>query len=218
MLIGLPQKSLDSITRRKPYIDLEDGADYFDFIKNSSGAQRRTFEIPDELIEEFLERDVESIIRHHTFTMGMDIELARRYGSFDMSQQIDDIAAEYDRLIGETTDFARRSELAKAKEADVRDIRALRDRLRGTYGASKDPHTLSSRSIRVMKSFNTLVGMGSAMVSSVPDIARLVMVEGFANTYHKGFKALFDSNANIVRKWLGQNLTKRLLLLMLFLA
>lgn len=199
---------LDNITRRKPFIDLEGGSDYFDFIKNSSGAQRRTFEIPDELIEEFLERDVESIIRHHTFTMGMDIELARRYGSFDMSQQIDDIGAEYDRLISETTNFARRSELARAKEADIRDTRALRDRLRGTYGASKDPHTLSSRSVRVMKSFNTLVGMGSAMVSSVPDIARLVMVEGFANTYHKGFKALFDNNANIVREMAKPELNK----------
>jgi hypothetical protein len=130
----------------------------------------------------------------------MDIELARRYGSFDMSDQIDEIAREYDRLISETSDFAKRSELAKAKQADIRDIRGLRDRLRGTYGASKDPHAFSSRFVRTMKSFNVLVGMGSAMVSSVPDIARIVMVEGFSNAYHKGFKSMFDQQAYTIKQ------------------
>ncbi len=33
------------------------------------------------------------------------------------------------------------------------------DRLRGTYGASKDPHQLS-RFTRTMKSFNVITGMG----------------------------------------------------------
>lgn len=191
---------LDSVTRRKPFVDLEGGYDSLDFIKNASGAQRRSFEIPDELIEEFLERDIETLVKHHVKTMGMDIELARRYGSFDMSDQIDEIAREYDRLISETSDFAKRSELAKAKEADIRDIRGLRDRLRGTYGASKDPHAFSSRFVRTMKSFNVLVGMGSAMVSSVPDIARIVMVEGFSNAYHKGFKSMFDQQAYTIKQ------------------
>ena len=34
---------LDNITRRRPYIDLEGGADYFDFIKSPSGAQKKNF-------------------------------------------------------------------------------------------------------------------------------------------------------------------------------
>ena len=191
---------LDSITRRRPYIDLEGGADYFDFIKSPSGAQKRTFDIPDELVEEFLERDVEAIVRHHTQTMGMDIELARKYGSFDLKSQLDEISGEYDRLIRETTDLDKRAKLAKDKERDINDLLGLRDRLRGTYGASKDPHTLASRALRIAKSFNVLTGMGSAMISSVPDIARLVMVEGLSNAYHRGFKTLFDEQAFLIRQ------------------
>lgn len=199
---------LDNITRRKPYIDLEGTSDYFDFIKNASGAQRRTFEIPDELVEEFLERDVEAVIRHHTQTMGMDIELARRYGSFDLKTQIDEVANEYDRLIDEAVDFETRSKLAKDKKRDLEDLMGLRDRLRGTYGASKDPHTLASRAVRVMKSFNVLTGMGSAMISSVPDIARLVMVEGLSNAYHRGFKTLFNEQASLIRDMAKPELDK----------
>ena len=132
--------------------------------------------------------------------MGMDIELTRKYGDVSMSGVLDDIVGEYNRLIKETPDAAKRGELKKAMEADIRDVRGLRDRLRGTYGASKDPHALSSRFVRVMKSINTLAGMGSAVISSVPDVARLVMVEGFENAYGKGFRTLFNDQAQLIKQ------------------
>lgn len=194
---------LDTVTRRRPYLDLEGAEDSLDFVKTPSGAQARTLAIPDELLEEFLENDIETLLRHHVKTMGMDIELTRKYGDVSMSGVLDDITEEYNRLIKETTDSAKRSQLSKGMEDDLRDVRGLRDRLRGTYGASKDPHALSSRFVRVMKSINTLAGMGSAVISSVPDVARLVMVEGFENAYSKGFKTLFNEQAKIIRR-MGQ--------------
>ena len=50
-----------------------------------------------------------------------------------------------------------------------------------------------------MKSFNVLVGMGGATVSSIPDLARVVMVEGFKNSYGKGLKAAFRENARLLK-------------------
>jgi hypothetical protein len=417
---------LDTVTHRRPYVDLEGVSDNLDWIKTPSGAQSRTLDIPDDLLEEFLENDVETLLRHHVKTMGMDIELTRKYGDVSMSSVIDDITQEYNRLMGKVSEkidnivsgqsisikvhrgsggkgkvsfeesalgdglyFATNAKTAsrfgkqvdevditlknplkitsddelmalfrqaglnadelqaakkayddfmsamaekrkslgtgkslsenkkltdewfaefdsgynkvaasysslrqsymkqlrqwaesnghdsisinfglndfdqvtkgkltpfkimdeysnvagkggrhqileetfshdqivvfnkkfddygsvgttrnqddiarleKAMEADLRDIRGLRDRLRGTYGASKDPHALSSRFVRTMKSINTLAGMGSAVVSSVPDVARLVMVEGFENAYSKGFATLFDRQAKLVRQ------------------
>lgn len=190
---------LDTVTRRRPYFDLEGADDSLDFVKNASGAHARSFEIPDELIEEFLENDIETILRHHVKTMGMDIELTRRFGSIDMEDVIVSTRNEYQRLIDETADIAKRTELAKAMERDITDIRGLRDRLRGTYGASKDPHSMSSRFVRVMKSFNVLTMMGSAMISSVPDVARIVMVEGFDAAYKNGFATLFNESARRLR-------------------
>jgi len=199
---------LDTVTRRRPFIDYEHATDALDWIKNPSGAQARTLEIPDELIEEFLENDIEALLRSHTRTMGMDIELTRKFGSSSMDDLIKQVEDEYQRLIGETADYQKRSQLAEGLKNDLRDIRGLRDRLRGTYGASKDPHALSSRFVRVMKSFNVLTGMGSAMISSVPDIARISMVEGFTNAYGKGFASMFDRQARIIRTMSKKELEK----------
>lgn len=417
---------LDTVTHRRPYVDLEGVSDNLDWIKTPSGAQARTLDIPDDLLEEFLENDVETLLRHHVKTMGMDIELTRKYGDVSMSGVLDEVTQEYNRLMGKVSEkidnmvtgqsisvkvhrgsggkgkvsfeesalgdglyFATNAKTAsrfgkqvdevditlknplkitsddelmalfrqaglnadelqaakkayddfmsamaekrknlgtgkslaenkkltdewfsefdsgynkvagnysslrqsymkqlrqwaesnghdsisinfglddfdqvtkgkltplkimdeysnvagkggrhqileetfshdqivvfnkkfddygsvgatrnqadivkleKAMEADLRDVRGLRDRLRGTYGASKDPHALSSRFVRNMKSINTLAGMGSAVVSSVPDVARLVMVEGFENAYSKGFSTLFNRQSKIIRQ------------------
>ncbi len=199
---------LDTVTHQRPYLDLEGATDSLDWVKRASGVQARTLEIEDELIEEFLESDIEILMRHHVKTMGMDIEIARRYGDVNMQSVLDDVADEYKKLMKEAPSPEARAELARALERDINDIRGLRDRLRGTYGASKDPHALSSRVVRVMKSFNVLAGMGSAMVSSVPDVARIVMVEGLSNAYRKGFMALFDEQAAIISRMSKDELSK----------
>jgi len=199
---------LDTVTHQRPYLDLEGATDGLDWVKRASGVQARTLEIEDELIEEFLESDIETLVRHHVKTMGMDIEIARRYGDVNMQSVLDDVAEEYKTLMKEAPNPEARAELARALERDINDIRGLRDRLRGTYGASKDPHALSSRVVRVMKSFNVLSGMGSAMVSSVPDVARIVMVEGLSNAYRKGFMALFDEQAAIISRMSKEELSK----------
>ena len=186
----------DSVTRSKPYLDVNTGD--LDELLSPSSAKMRSLEIPDELIEDFLESDVEVLLRHHTRTMGMDIELARRFGGIDMKNVIDDVTAEYEKLISEAGTLEAKQALRKELQNDLRDIRGLRDRLRGTYGASKDPHAMSSRFVRTMKSFNVLVGMGGAMVSSIPDVARVVMVEGFTNSYEKGLKRQFSATVRAV--------------------
>jgi len=199
---------LDTVTRRKPFIDYESATDALDWLKAPSGAQARSLNIPDEVLEEFLESDIEALMRTHVKTMGMDIELTRKFGDSSLEDVIGQVEREYQRLISETQDFKRRSQLAEGLENDIRDIRGLRDRLRGTYGASKDPHQLSSRFVRVMKSFNVLTSMGSAVVSSVPDIARVAMVEGFLNAYGRGFMSYFDESAKIVRQMSKPELEK----------
>ena len=62
-----------------------------------------------------------------------------------MQKVLDDVADEYKVLMDNAPDATKRRELKLAMENDIRDIKGLRDRLRGTYGASKIPHALSSR-------------------------------------------------------------------------
>ena len=95
--------------------------------------------------------------------------------------------------------------LEKSMADDLRDVRGLCDRLRGTYGASKA--CTSSRVVRVMKSFNVLVGMGrNGQFCS--RCCSIVMVEGLSNAYRKGFMALFDEQAAIISRMSKEELSK----------
>lgn len=183
----------DTVTRSRPYMMLDEVSDEIDFITQASGSKLRNFKIPDKLIEEFLENDIEVLLRHHTRTMGMDIELTRKFGDISMADNIKFIMDDYKKLIKDTTDPIKRRQLKASLESDLKDLRGLRDRVRGTYGASKDPHRISSRFVRGMKSFNVIVGMGGAVLSSVPDMARSVMVEGMNNFYRHGLTDLFNT-------------------------
>jgi phage shock protein A len=187
------REMFDTVTRSRPYMMLDEVSDEIDFITQASGSKLRNFKIPDKLIEEFLENDIEVLLRHHTRTMGMDIELTRRFGDISMEDNIKFIVDDYKKLIKETSDPIKRRSLKESMESDIKDLRGLRDRIRGTYGASKDPHRLSSRFVRGMKSFNVIVGMGGAVLSSIPDVARSIMVEGMDNFYRHGLTDLFNT-------------------------
>jgi len=199
---------IDQVTRNKPYYNLDEGIDSIDWITQASSTKARTFEIPDRLVVDFLENDVEAILRHHTTTMGMDIELTRAFGDVSMGNVIKQVTDEYNTIIKQAPTTAERQKLAKQLEDDLRDIRGLRDRLRGTYGASKDPHALSSRAVRTMKSFNVLVGMGSAVVSSVPDVMRTIMVEGLKATNEKGLRHFFKNSRTVIKQLSKKELNK----------
>ena len=86
---------MDQVTRSKPYYDLPDEAMNIDWITNASSTKARTFEIPDNLIDDFLDNDVESVLRHHTRTMGMDIELTRTFGDIDIADLIKAVEDDY---------------------------------------------------------------------------------------------------------------------------
>ena len=86
-------------------------------------------------------------------------------------------------------EFARAFERAKTISGDKRQW------LRGHAVHRKDPMIIQPCCWGYMKSFNVLAGMGSAMVSCVPDVARSVMVDGLFNAYRKGFMALLDEQA-----------------------
>lgn len=187
-------------TNSRPFYNIEEGTSQIDWITNASGAKARTFEIPDKLIEKFLENDIEVLARHHTKTMGMDIEITRKFGNVSMSKIIEQITEEYNALVKQAPTIAEKQKLKKGLADDLRDIRGLRDRLRGTYGASKDPHNMTSRFVRQMKSFNVLVGMGGAAISSIPDIARPVMTEGFKNVYEHGLRHMFKNQRSLVKQ------------------
>lgn len=152
----------------------------------------RTFMIPDEMIERWLESDIDMVGRQYHRVMAADVELARRFGSVDMADQIKAIREDYAKLRAATTDEKKLAKLADAEKADIRDIQGVRDLIRGTFGSEGGNF---ARIARLSNMFNYIRSMGQVTLSSLPEAARGAMVHGlrpFVSTLGKintaGFK------------------------------
>jgi hypothetical protein len=138
----------------------------------------RTLLIPDERIEDFLESDVNYIMESYLRQVAPEIELTAQFGRKDMGEQIRQVSEEYTRLIKEAKTPKRRAALEKQREADIRDITAMRDRLLGTYGAPQDPRSFFVRAGRVARNINFLRLLGGMTVSAATDLMRPMMQHG----------------------------------------
>lgn len=161
-------------------------------LKSAPSLKERTFAIPDLFtdgvtrVEDFLESDVERIMNFYIRTMAPDIELARKFGTADMAEQIKKIQDAYSKRMNAAKTEAERKRLNDRRIDDIRDISAMRDRLRGTYAAPSDPNSILSRTVTVIKDWNYMRLLGGMVISSMPDAARPAMTQGLGRAIGRG--------------------------------
>lgn len=160
----------------------------------SSALRGRVFNIPDNLIQDFLENDIELLSRTYTRSMAADTELVERFGDVNLTTQIKEVVEDFNKKIAKAgDDETLAKKLQKQKDAAVRDIAGIRDRLRGTYGIPEDPDSILLRAGRVVRSLNYLRLLGGMTVSAIPDLARTVMVNGMSRTFSQGLIPLIKN-------------------------
>lgn len=142
----------------------------------------RSLLIPDERIEDFLESDINHVMESYLRQVGPEIELTAQFGSKDMGEQIRQVSEEYTQLIKDAKTPKERAKLERQREADLRDIEAMRDRLIGTYGAPKDPRSFFVRAGRVARNVNFLRLLGGMTISAATDLMRPVMQHGLSKS------------------------------------
>lgn len=148
-------------------------------------ARERTFNIPDHLIEEYLENDIRRIASAYTRTMAADAELTAAFGRADMQPALDRITAHYNQLrAGKSASEAAR--LTRREARDIKDIEAMRDRVRGTHGLPADPNGLLNRAYLVARDLNYLRLLGGMTLGALSDMGSIVMKEGLARTVGSG--------------------------------
>tara|TARA_R110000772_G_scaffold24711_2_gene64929 strand:- start:667 stop:5916 length:5250 start_codon:yes stop_codon:yes gene_type:complete len=147
--------------------------------------RNRTFLIPDKMVEEFLDNNIEDLGRMYLRATAVDIELTRKFGGVDMTAELAEMDDWYKQAITNAKTEKQRISLQKKHDQDVKDIRDMRDRLRGTYG-QVDPDNPFVRANRFARNLNYMRFMGGVVASSVPDVARIFMAEGFTKTFTKG--------------------------------
>lgn len=160
--------------------------------KHAGFTKSRTLSIPDERIKNYLESDVNYVMENYVRQVAPEIELTKKFGRVDMDGQIKAITEDYNRLISEAASPKERAKLEKRRDADLRDIRAMRDRLLGTYGAPKDPASFFVRAGRVARHVNFLRLLGGMTISSLPDMARPIMQHGLRSALKPLGKMMTD--------------------------
>lgn len=170
--------------------------------KNRRGPlEERTFNIPDELIEEFLESDVEKVGRYYSRVMSADVELTKRFGSANLEDTISNIRQDFGKLrqavnADENLTAAQKEKSLRAldsrEKADVRDVEAIRDLVRGTYKRGENASNFA-RVARVAGTLNYLRALGGVTVSSLPDLGRVLMVHGMTGLVKDGLVPLISN-------------------------
>lgn len=158
--------------------------------------KERLLRIESSQIQDFLELDIEQILRAQVRTMSADVEISRKFGSVDLAEQIRKINDEADAKIAQATTPKDRQRLEKARKAAVRDVEGIRDRLRGQYKLPDNPDGIVLRAGRVIRNLNYLRLLGGMTISAIPDMAKPVFTYGLTSTFKDGFLPL-------VRNWKG---------------
>ena len=154
--------------------------------------RNRVFQIDDEIVEEFLENDIETLGARYLQNVAGDVELVRKFNDVNMTDQLKDINTWYaKKKTDKSLTPKQQQKLEKQRESDVRDIAGMRDRIRGVYGFSED--NIWTRMARSSRDLNYLRLLGGVTVSSLPDVSRVFMAEGFAKTFKSGLAPLIKN-------------------------
>lgn len=163
--------------------------------------KERTFNIPDELVEDFLESDIRMVMRRYAQVAGTELALAKRFGKADMRDRLIEIGNEYAELRSKAQrDRAlspeqkqKRLEALTAEERAVMDaLGDMRDILRNKFAAEHE-NTVTARTLRQARQFNFMRVLGEVLFSSIPDAGRTIMTQGLGRYYRHGLKPLMQN-------------------------
>jgi hypothetical protein len=174
--------------------------------------KERLLRIESRKIQDFLNTDIEEVMHSQVRTMSADVELAKKFGSPDMAEQIRQINDEANRKIAavdgmtgkggkpatEEAKAKERTRLDRARKAAVRDIKGMRDRIRGQYALPSNPNGIALRAGRVVRNLNYLRLLGGMTLSAFGDLGGIVLKHGLTSTFKDGFVPLI-TNLRAVR-------------------
>lgn len=181
---------------RLPYADKSPGGAVPTDPNAPGGAlARRTFQMPDELLEEWLESDAELVGKRFLRNVVPEIVLAERFGDSMLTEDIRKIMDEAQAHASGKGEAEARQIFAE-RDAAIRDVAAVRDRIKGTFalaGATKLRN--AGRVVTALRNYNTLADLGGSTLSSVPDIAGVVFRYGLGTVFGDAWRPFMSGLA-----------------------
>lgn len=176
-----------------------------DLVGKAGSLKARTLTIPDNMVADFLENDIEKIVDRYVRQMSSDIVLTRKFGSKNMDDTFSSIHSEYDDLMNAVrTEYtaagkankidAEKERLERLRSRDVEDLTHLRDKIIGTAGKVDGSERLWARGAKSLRALTAVSRLGGMAISSLSDMARPIMVHGFSR-YAKSLAVLATNPA-----------------------
>lgn len=160
--------------------------------KEAAPLMKRVLTVPDEMMEEFLIRDIEKVARAYTRSLAPDIELTKKFGDVGMKEQLAKLQDEFNAKVNAAPSAKERARLDHEYKAAAERIGATRDRIRNIYGAPSNPDGLLHRAGKLALNLNYLARLGGMTISSFPDLARPIMRYGL-NAFRDGWIPLITN-------------------------
>lgn len=192
----------------------------FDFQKITVSARgplkERTFNIPDDVIERWLDSDVERVMHRFTRIIAADVEIADKFPeSIDQATKrvtlngpLQKVREDYKKLRDEVEadpeltpeqKQRERKRLTNDEKGAIKDIEGVRDILRGTISQNLE-NSPYARTLRVGQQFNYVRMMGDVVKASLTDVVRPMMVHGMREYFSGVSKLMLDPQFRAIAK------------------
>lgn len=193
----MARETFDAITGRDYGSSAVDPT--FNLAAKSGPLKDRTFHIPDEKIEDFLEDNVVKVMNRFSRTMSAQIAFEKKFpGDNLLEQRFQEIKNEYDILSEHATTEKERAALEKDREGTFRDLRALMEIHRGVY-RQKEYASSWGRLVRSVMQFNYLRSMGGSALPSISDLYNPAMFHGLTRYMQVGIPTLLSNTDNLLK-------------------
>ena len=155
----------------------------------------RMLDIPSTQIEEFLEFDINKLMRMYTRTFAPDIEITRTFGTVNFAdiwkpveEELDKLSRQLHQVHGHNPEYEGKKQTALRAEYDQYklNVRAMYERLRGLRGLPSNPDDIAWRGAKLVADFNVLRQMGMVLSASLPDVGRPIIRYGLTRTMKDG--------------------------------
>lgn len=160
----------------------------------------RSFNTTNAWARPWIENDIEQVVAKHLRTFVPDVLLSERFGDVEMQEAFRRINDNYSQLIDATKSEKERTRLGKERDAAIRDVAAVRDRVRGVYGWSPELANMA-RVANAAKAVNNMTSMGAAALSSLPDLAGVAIRNGMTSAFRDGWVPFFRNLTKSGEGW-----------------
>ncbi|QTN34674.1 hypothetical protein [Cognatishimia activa] len=157
----------------------------------SKPSRTRVLDVPDEVLEPWLESDARVIMTRYFETLVPDFELIREFGDIELSGAIQKINEEETRLTKAASSSRKKKQVERDANAARRDILAMKERIRGTYMLPSDPRNVWVAASRVSRTLSYTGLLGGFTISAMPDLGKVVGEAGVEAAFGS-FTALTD--------------------------